>query len=223
MPHAYITRETFNSRIVPILSNKPMTPRMVEGLRAVVNQTVWRIACRLLDGSRIIAGSHVVKPEDVYNLMRVSLLMHMPLEDDPISRRLSSKAAAKINKGMQTGGGGTVLPGQYFGASGGGGGGTVMAAQYFGASGGGGGGTVMAAQYFGAGAVSEDDLMNEAAMQAVLKEYRSRVTSTVLISEAARGVMRKHIEANVLAIIHECKGRPGALKGISAKWVTLHT
>jgi len=204
MPHAYITRETFNSRIVPILSNKPMTPRMVEGLRAVVNQTVWRIACRLLDGSRIIAGSHVVKPEDVYNLMRVSLLMHMPLEDDPISRRLNSKAAAKINKGMQTGGGGTVLPGQYFGASGG-------------------GGTVMAAQYFGAGAVSEDDLMNEAAMQAVLKEYRSRVTSTVLISEAARGVMRKHIEANVLAIIHECKGRPGALKGISAKWVTLHT
>jgi hypothetical protein len=209
MPHAYITRATFDAQIARTLNpkSKPMTPRAAEGLRALLNQAVWRIACRLLDGARILAGSHVVKPDDVYNLLRISVLMQMPLEDDPLSRRLaSSKAAASMNKGMQT-------------ASGGGSGSTVLPGAYFEGGGGGAGSTVLPAAYFEGGGGSSE-LLTDAAMLAVLKEYRSRVTTPVRISEAARGVMRKHIESNVLAIVHECKGRPGALKSVSARWVT---
>jgi hypothetical protein len=222
MPHAYVSSEKFSSIVAPLLlhstTKKPATTKTLEGLRALVNQAVWRIACRLLDGARILAGTHVVKPEDVYNLLRISLLMQMPLEDDPISRRLAnnriSKASAWMNKGMQVGAGSTVFPSQYFSGSGGNGS-TVMPAQYFSGSG---GTTVLPAQYFGG--QDHDELVTDAAMLAVLKEYRSRVTTPVRISEAARNVLRKHIEANVMAIVHECKGRPNALKGISSRWVT---
>jgi hypothetical protein len=146
----------------------------------------------------------MIKPDDVYNLLRISLLMRLPLDDDPISRRV----ILPLDRGFQTRGGGadgrTSMPSQYFTSGGGADGRTSMPSQYFTSGGGADTGT----------------LLTNSSMNAILNEYKSRVTSSVKISDGAKSVLQKHVEANISMIIEECKGRPGALRAVTKNWIT---
>jgi hypothetical protein len=88
---------------------RPVSLRAQESLRSHVNKATWQIFSRLLGIIRISIESSTIRPSHVFNLIRVVSMLNMPLRDDVTSRRNMKKDLSRIMQG-----GDPVMPGSYW-------------------------------------------------------------------------------------------------------------
>jgi len=224
--NTFITPDALDALLRQSGVHRPASQRAYESLRSNVNKAAWQIFSRLLDVIRISTESGTIRPSHVYNLMRVVAMMAMPLRDGVTSRRIMKKDLSRIMHG-----GDPVLPGSYFSPSN-----PVDAARYTASAGAdytalaGDPGFVRAgidassassscAPTFGGGAgilsAGGAVILSEAAVNALLAEYRARITSTLRLGKGTRTLVTRVVSTNLVELM-----RKNGKKAIST---TLHS
>ena len=208
--------------------------------RAHLSQLSYRVARRLVEMLRLVSdGKATVQPEHVLNLSKIAGLVGAPVGESAPRRRDI----------VMRGGGDTVMTGSFFNAQNAAdasayshtaaddghhesfpltpGGGDIVRYELpssFPAFGGGGS---------SARAAPSRHLISEEAIAAILREYKARSGSDIRFSEGARKLIRRIVDANAVAALHEtassaakktAAGRhrsvsAAALGKLSSKWV----
>jgi len=243
--NTFITPDALDALLRQSGVHRPASQRAYESLRSNVNKAAWQIFSRLLDVIRISTESGTIRPSHVYNLMRVVAMMAMPLRDGVTSRRIMKKDLSRIMHGgdpvlpgsyfspsnpvdaarytASAGADYTALAGDpgfvragidassappscapTFG--GGAGGAGILSAGGAGSAG------ILSAGGLGAGGAV---ILSEAAVNALLAEYRARITSTLRLGKGTRTLVTRVVSTNLVELM-----RKNGKKAIST---TLHS
>jgi hypothetical protein len=220
-------------------TKRPTNAKSYETLRTTVNRATWQLFNRMMDLLRMSTDSNTIRPADVYNLTRIAAFMRMPLRDDPTSRKL---AAIDMQRIMNGGGGGApVLPMAYFDPSApethtGGGGEpdhtnlspspfvrvrNALPSTFSGGDSRSRSNLKMSdLEIVQADRVSRSsrqigqEIITEAALTALLSEYRSRITTNTLrVGDTSRKLIRKIIASNLIQMMEQKKPFATVAKG----------
>jgi len=224
----FVGKDIFDALLNKAGHKVPATERASERLRTLVNKAVWQLFSRLVDIVRISADSSQIRPDHVYNVMRLATLLRMPLQDSVTSRQVMKQDVSRILSGgggcsSMRGGAETTLPASYFS-------GESSVPSYstqnytsytsispspqvvrgaidttFSLSGGG----------------SGSDVLTDASINLLLQEYKARLTSSQLrIGDSTRKVMKRILENNVIAMLKQTNAKK-PLSKVMAKWCIL--
>lgn len=186
-----------------------------EALRASVNSAAWQVFSRLLDILRLVADSSTIRPNHVYNTMRLAALIRMPLHDASASRHLMKADVPRIMHGGG-GGSGPVLPHAYFDPG-------VIDPNFSAANLGSFTSLSPTADAIRPGIPSTfgggEPVLTDAAMNAMLAGYRARGASSsgLRIGEGSRKLVKRIVEANLVAMLSQ-QGPKRSFDAVLAGW-----
>ena len=184
--------------------------------RVALSQLVFKVARRLLDTLAVTSNQRTLQPEHLHNLARIASLLDAPIAVSPARQGPANRRGMLLMRG---GNGGTTMPGSFFNPADAADASSYSAANIasfspsFPAAGPGTDGMVRyaldvspafahPAEMLGGGIRSRHWLTDDA-IAAVMREYRARSASSdgLRVSEAARGMVRTVVEANVGAAL----------------------
>jgi hypothetical protein len=194
--------------------------------RARFNELVWNVGRRLLDLLRVSTSARLLQPEHLHNLSKVAQLLQQPLPMCARTNKAKKAATAKQSGGHA----GTVMTGSFFDAANANDASAYTAAYngspVFAAGAAPGDGLIRyalpASPVFpvaqggggGGGSGATNSWLTNDALSSLFREYKARGGNDLRVSEAARALIRRSLEANVNAVLKE------AAKGKESRRIT---